>query len=148
MSMMIIYCLNFKYNYLTNDLLILQLRCDLEDCFKALKRAGINSILVEGGANIIQSVLEFELANQVVVTIRPCFLGGYRSLTHELPRPLNLINIAAASVGGDIVIFGKLSKSDSPVETAATSAEVSPTSGENVCPPPEENLRSLVEFLE
>ena len=58
--MMIIYCLNFKYNYLTNDLLILQLRCDLEDCFKALKRAGINSILVEGGANIIQSVLEFE----------------------------------------------------------------------------------------
>ena len=118
------------------------------DCFKALKRAGINSLLVEGGANIIQSVLEFQLANQVVVTIRPCFLGGYRSLTHELPKPLNLEKIAAASVGGDIVIFGKLSKIDSHVdiEMSSSSCAVSPTTGETVCP--EENPRSLVEFLE
>jgi dihydrofolate reductase len=78
------------------------------DCFKSLKRAGINSLLVEGGANIIQSVLESNLANQVVVTVRPCFLGGYRSLTHELQQPLDLLQTAAASVGGDIVIFGRL----------------------------------------
>lgn len=87
-------------------------RCDLEDCFKSLKLAGINSLLVEGGANIIQSVLESNLANQVVVTIRPSFLGGYRSLTRELPQPLNLLHPAAASVGGDIVIYGQLDKSN------------------------------------
>ena len=82
------------------------------DCFKSLKRAGINSLLVEGGANIIQSVLESHLANQVVVTVRPCFLGGYRSLTHELQQPLDLLQTAAASVGGDIVIFGRLQQHD------------------------------------
>ena len=118
------------------------------DCFKALKRAGINSLLVEGGANIIQSVLEFQLANQVVVTIRPCFLGGYRSLTHELPQPLNLEKIAAASVGGDIVIFGKLPKIDSRVDVSLSSCSIGPTTGEAVCPGSEENPRSLVEFLE
>lgn len=51
-------------------------RCDLTDCFKSLKSRGINSVLVEGGAHIIQSILESDLADQVVVTVRPCFLGG------------------------------------------------------------------------
>jgi riboflavin biosynthesis pyrimidine reductase len=120
--------------------LVLEIRCDLVDCFKSLKSAGINSLLVEGGANIIQSVLEFQLADQVVVTVRPCFLGGYRSLTHELPQPLNLENTAAASVGGDIVVFGKLQKRDSHVDMSVCNT------GDAVCP--ENTPRSLVRFLE
>eukprot|EP00596_Hydrurales_sp_CCMP1899_P006289 CAMPEP_0119046182 /NCGR_PEP_ID=MMETSP1177-20130426/44921_1 /TAXON_ID=2985 /ORGANISM="Ochromonas sp, Strain CCMP1899" /LENGTH=68 /DNA_ID=CAMNT_0007018963 /DNA_START=812 /DNA_END=1014 /DNA_ORIENTATION=- len=42
--------------------------------------------------------------------MRPSFLGGYRSLTHELEYPLHLEDTAAASVGGDIVIFGKVGR--------------------------------------
>ena len=109
------------------------------DCFQSLKSAGINSLLVEGGANIIQSVLESQLADQVVVTVRPCFLGGYRSLTRELTAPLNLESPAAASVGGDIVIFGRLQKRGSLVDVSVGD------SGDAVS---DESPRSLVEFLE
>jgi hypothetical protein len=60
--------------------------------------------------------------NQVVVTMRPSFLGGYRSLTHELEYPLHLEDTAAASVGGDIVIFGKVgrgTKDNSNIDSAS-----------------------------
>ena len=41
-------------------------RCDLKECFRALASTHqIKSVLVEGGANIIQSILENELASQV-----------------------------------------------------------------------------------
>ena len=66
--------------------------------------------MVEGGARIIQSVLEKELVDQVVVTIRPCYLGGYRAMSHELIQPVSLVETAAASVGGDIIIYGKVQK--------------------------------------
>ena len=122
------------------------IRCDLVDCFKALKKSGINSLLVEGGANIIQSVLEYQLADQVVVTIRPCFLGGYRSLTHELSQPFNLENTAAASVGGDIVIFGKLQKTGAQAHASRCSVETSAT-GDCSVVRSEDSPRSLVEFL-
>lgn len=39
------------------------------------KQFNITSVLVEGGAGIIQSVLEKELADQIVLTIRPCLYG-------------------------------------------------------------------------
>ena len=101
---------------------------------------------MEGGANIIQSVLEYQLADQVVVTIRPCFLGGYRSLTHELSQPFNLENTAAASVGGDIVIFGKLRKIDVQTDASRSSVETSVT-GDCSVARSEDSPRSLVEFL-
>lgn len=127
------------------------IRCNLEDCFRSLKLAGVNSLLVEGGANIIQSVLESHLASQVVVTIRPCFLGGYRSLTHELPQPLNLLKTAAASVGGDVVIYGRLQKGeirsleDSPMRSGSVSEE--PGGGPDPDPEGGGGIRPSVEFL-
>ena len=114
------------------------------DCFKSLKRVGINSLLVEGGANIIQSVLESNLADQVVVTVRPCFLGGYRSLTHELQKPLDLLQTAAASVGGDIVIFGRLQKHDSSDPGDSDTCSLDEHEKE-VCN--EKKPRQIVEFL-
>jgi riboflavin biosynthesis pyrimidine reductase len=119
-------------------------RCDLVDCFKSLKRAGINSLLVEGGANIIQSVLESNLANQVVVTVRPCFLGGYRSLTHELQQPLDLLHTAAASVGGDIVIFGRLQQHNCCQEQGSDTCSIEDHEAEVSS---KKEPRRVVEFL-
>jgi RibD C-terminal domain len=86
-------------------------RCDLVDCFDKLHAThGVGSILVEGGAGIIQSVLERELADQVVVTIRPCYLGGYRAMNRELLQPVSLIETTAASVGGDVILYGKIQR--------------------------------------
>lgn len=92
-------------------------------------------------------MLEYQLADQVVVTIRPCFLGGYRSLTHELSRPFNLESTAAASVGGDIVIFGKLRKTDAHCNVSEFSGDTD-VAGECHLICSEESPRSLVEFLE
>ena len=72
------------------------------------EKTGLQSLLVEGGAGIIQSVLESQLVDQVVVTIRPSFLGGYRSLTRELSHPVHLEHTYAASIGGDIVLYSKV----------------------------------------
>ncbi|KAJ1393040.1 dihydrofolate reductase-like domain-containing protein, partial [Ochromonadaceae sp. CCMP2298] len=78
-------------------------RCDLGHCLQILaERFGVRSVLVEGGAGIIQSVLEGGLAHQVVLTLRPCFFGGYRSLTRQLRRPVGMTSMQAASIGGDI----------------------------------------------
>jgi riboflavin biosynthesis pyrimidine reductase len=86
-------------------------RCDIIDCLKCVKKqCNIQSILVEGGANIIQSTLEYRLANQIVLTLRPSFFGGYKSMTKQLPVPVELENITVASIEGDIVIHGIVSK--------------------------------------
>jgi riboflavin biosynthesis pyrimidine reductase len=86
-------------------------QCDLGSCLTALKqRLGLNSILIEGGAGIIQSVLEEGLADQVVLTLRPCFFGGYRALRRQLPKgPASLEQVSVASIGGDVVMHGLIS---------------------------------------
>ena len=104
-------------------------------------------MLVEGGANIIQSVLESNLADQVVVTIRPSFLGGYRSLTRELPQPLNLLHPAAASVGGDIVVYGQLDKSSDINVDRTQTCRADDTGSQESCEEPEPFLRQPLEFI-
>lgn len=88
-------------------------RCDIVDSLKIVKeQCNIQSILIEGGANIIQSTLENRLANQIVLTLRPSFFGGYKSMTKQLAAPVELENITVASIEGDIVIHGIVSKKD------------------------------------
>jgi hypothetical protein len=65
-------------------------------------------VLVEGGAGVIQSFLAGGLAHQAVVTLRPCFLGGYRSMISQLQEPVSLHQVSVASVGGDVVMHGVL----------------------------------------
>ena len=90
---------------------IMQCRCDIEHCLEILKRDyGIRSVLIEGGAAVIQTVLEKKLAHQMVLTLRPCFLGGFRCLTHQLSSLVKLKQVQMASVGGDIILHGLLEK--------------------------------------
>lgn len=86
-------------------------RCDMHDCLRLVKEHhGLQSVLVEGGAGIIQSVLELDLVDQFVVTLRPCFFGGYRALTRQLSSPTNMNDISVASIGGDVVLHGVVVK--------------------------------------
>lgn len=83
--------------------------CDLRDAFLRLRRLfGFSSILVEGGAGIIQSVLEAGLASRIVVTIKPSFFGGYRALIGQLSNEVKVDCPIASSIGGDIVMQGNL----------------------------------------
>lgn len=84
-------------------------RCCLKDAFMKLKsQCGIKSILIEGGAEIIQSVLQLKLCNQVVLTLKPVYFGGYRALTKQLDSPVHLLNVSTVRVEEDILIHGLL----------------------------------------
>ena len=70
----------------------------------------MNRVLIEGGAQILQDVFERGIANQAVLTLQPCFFGGYRALTRQLNQPLPLQDMTVAGVGGDIIIHGSFDK--------------------------------------
>lgn len=55
-------------------------KVDLGALFARLGAQGIGSVMVEGGASIITSILGSDLADQLVVTVSPCLLGGVRAV--------------------------------------------------------------------
>lgn len=78
-----------------------------------LYRQGINSLMVEGGASVITSLLESGLADVAVITISPVFIGGLPAVERALspdgygsyPR---LEKLFLQTLGGDLVVWGKL----------------------------------------
>ncbi len=53
---------------------------DLEEVLRQLAAEGVRSVMIEGGAGIITSMLAAGLADQVVLTIAPTMLGGVRAV--------------------------------------------------------------------
>lgn len=83
--------------------------CDLGECLRICKSSlDIDSVLVEGGAGIIQTVLEQDLAHQFIVTIRPAYFGGYRSMTSQLDFQHSLKNVGVELIEGDVIIRGTM----------------------------------------
>lgn len=87
-------------------------RVDLRQLMVVLKQRGLQSLMIEGGATIITSVLAAGLADQLLVTIAPRFVGGLRSVKlvsdderEGMPR---LRNLQFSSLAGDVVIRGDL----------------------------------------
>ena len=84
---------------------------DMVDCFKKLHhRFQMRSILVEGGAHILQDCLENNLAHQALVSIQPCFLGGYRSMISELKHPVSLRDVCVGSIEGNVLVYGRITR--------------------------------------
>lgn len=82
---------------------------DLEDLFQKLGKQGVSSILVEGGAGIITSVLRGRLADRLVVFLAPQIMGkgleavGDLGVT-EVERALKLVYVKTFRSGDDLVI--------------------------------------------
>jgi riboflavin-specific deaminase-like protein len=92
---------------------------DLESLLQKLRARGIRSVMIEGGAKIITSVLADELADQLVLTISPRFLGGVRSVEPLCGRGRSdrpeLANVFCEAIGNDLVVQGELLRSaDAP----------------------------------
>lgn len=88
-------------------------RVSWPDLLAALYASGLCSLMVEGGAQVIQSLLEAGLADQAVITIAPRFVGGLR----VIEKPLStwealtfpaLEQVGCQQLGEDIVVWGKL----------------------------------------
>jgi GTP cyclohydrolase II len=87
-------------------------RLDLATFLARLAQMKLGSLMVEGGSGILSSFLSERLADQVVVTISPRFVGGLPALSGgpgvrngSLPR---LRNVRYESLGGDLIVWGEL----------------------------------------
>jgi GTP cyclohydrolase II len=93
-------------------------RVHLPSILDCLGDLGLSSLMVEGGAQVITSFLAQGLADQVVLTIAPRFIGGLPAVEAQLglsygpdgeqvfPR---LENAGWARAGEDLIVWGALS---------------------------------------
>lgn len=88
----------------------LQGNVDMFDCFRKLRSLDIKSVLVEGGAHVLQDCLANDLAHQALVSVQPCFLGGYRSMISELKKPVSLQDVCVGSIEGNILVYGRVKR--------------------------------------
>jgi riboflavin-specific deaminase-like protein len=84
---------------------------DLAGLLGQLGSMGINSVMVEGGAQIITSFLASRLVDQVILTIAPLLVGGLRVVDHlsrssrrRFPR---LQRLSYQQLGDDLVLRGE-----------------------------------------
>lgn len=92
-------------------------RVDLYALLECLGQQGVDTLMVEGGAQVITSFLTQSLVDQVVITIAPLFLGGVKALAEGVSRPggttlaqlpVRLFDPGCAQFGEDMVLWGKL----------------------------------------
>lgn len=94
-------------------------RLNLPAVLSYLAGAGVDSLMAEGGARVISSLLCQRLADLLVMTIAPVFVGGLRALEQplfapdsgemrcrDLPRLEDMETIPA---GKDLILTGRLS---------------------------------------
>ena len=83
---------------------------DLDALLRALRERGISHVLVEGGSRILNSFLTARLADYVVLTFAPQFVGGVPALCQAELSPFpRLRSWQSARVGDDLVVAGELS---------------------------------------
>jgi riboflavin-specific deaminase-like protein len=83
---------------------------DLTQLLPRIKQMGFRSVMVEGGAKVITSVLASQIADQLLLAIAPRFVGGMRAVnpipeSEEMPR---LHDVHYQLLAGDLVVWGHL----------------------------------------
>jgi riboflavin-specific deaminase-like protein len=85
-------------------------RVDLRALFSRLGAQGITSVMVEGGASVITSILESDLADQLVMTVAPRLLGGVRAVGSlqgaGVARP-GLVRVRYQTAGDDLLVHSE-----------------------------------------
>lgn len=86
---------------------------DLEDLLQRLRAEGIRSVMVEGGAKIITSVLRAGLANRLIICIAPKVMGsgieGVGDLgVITLPETIKFTSHSFRQAGEDVMFDGEI----------------------------------------
>jgi 3,4-dihydroxy 2-butanone 4-phosphate synthase/GTP cyclohydrolase II len=106
---------------------------DLEEGLRQLKQLGLNSIMIEGGARIITSVLSRRLADQLLLTISPRFVGGLRAVgsnnESDGDRWPQLRNVQYQWLAGDLILRGDLGWGEVPKRNCLPAAHRSQPPG-------------------
>ncbi|KAF2481161.1 dihydrofolate reductase-like domain-containing protein [Neohortaea acidophila] len=92
---------------------------DWLDLLRVLKRRGVNSMMIEGGATIINDLLQHpDLVDSVIITIAPTWLGQGGVTISPSPQVKNGERVNAANLhqtswrqfGSDAVLCGRLTR--------------------------------------
>jgi len=85
---------------------------DLEQVLAVLWQKGIQNLMVEGGAQVINAFVKAGLADAIVLTVAPRLVGGYKAIDNlaletraQLPR---ISPIHTQSLGEDLIMWGEL----------------------------------------
>lgn len=84
-------------------------KMDLNAVLHRLGDLGIQSLMVEGGAEIIQTFLVRGLADHGVITVAPIFVGGLSVYGSQTGRDFSkIVDPSVVQLGRDIIIWGRL----------------------------------------
>jgi 3,4-dihydroxy 2-butanone 4-phosphate synthase/GTP cyclohydrolase II len=85
-------------------------RIDLHALMTILHGMQVNSIMVEGGARVITSLLNSRLVDQFIVTVSPKLVGGLPVIDSAGLKPatnLELVEVSYRNLGQDLIIWGR-----------------------------------------
>ena len=87
---------------------------DLVALFDRFLGLGIPTVMIEGGASVITCVLRAQLADQLVLTIAPRFLGGLHAVSGlgdiDPAQRARIINTCFAPLQDDLVVYGEFDR--------------------------------------
>ncbi len=78
-------------------------RVDLARAINVLGAQGITALMIEGGAQVIRTTLKQRLAQHLVLTIAPIWLGGIRPIEEGNGWP-TLHNVRVQQLGDDVLL--------------------------------------------
>lgn len=82
----------------------------LDDELAALAGAGVQSLLLEGGATIGTSFLEHGLVDRLLVYVAPVLAGGGPPMLGALSEPLELGGLEVERFGDDVLLSARLNE--------------------------------------
>lgn len=85
---------------------------NLHAAMAALYERGIHNLMVEGGASVITAFLRAELADAVILTVAPAFVGGYKAVgqlgdADRLCFP-RIDDLHSQQLGNELIVWGRL----------------------------------------
>ncbi len=83
-------------------------RVALPALLACLADEGIDSLMVEGGARVIRAFLSQGLADHLVLTIAPLFVGGLHAVEGLLPDFPRLEEVGYERLGDDLIVWGRI----------------------------------------
>ena len=97
---------------------------DPHAALQALREMGIGSVLVEGGARVITSMLGGGLVDRLIISLAPTIIGAGMDAVGDLrvsriAEGLRLVNRSVHSIGEDLVVAGDV---EGPATSGATAA--------------------------
>lgn len=87
-------------------------RVDLGTLLRSLGSEGVESLMVEGGGQVLASFMRERLADEIVITLGALFLGGYNPFAADgglqgFGPPFRLSGMRVERFGEDVVVSGR-----------------------------------------